>query len=102
MPQAPALSGRCRQAVLDLCSGRIGVRRAVREQDSGNGAVAAVDLLHELGGTFHFLDVDFGVTDALRVKLLLQPVAVAAPGGGKHGDGAGFGSEIHRVLLWVG
>jgi hypothetical protein len=26
-------------------------------------------------------------------------VAVAAPGGGKLGDGAGFGSEVHGALL---
>ena len=60
------------------------------------------ELLDQFGRAFDFLDVDLGVPDALRVQLLLQPVAVAAPRGREHGDGAGFGGEVHEILLrWV-
>src|SRR6476661_8491969 len=76
-PQQLVRGGRSgSQAALDLGGGGVGGRGAVREEDRGDGAVAAV-------------------------QLLLEPVAVAAPRGGKHGDGAGFGSEVHRDLLNV-
>src|SRR6478672_6393433 len=91
-----------REAGLDLGRGRVGGRGAVREEHGGHGAVAAVELLHEFGGAFDFLDVDLGVADALRIQQLLQPVVVAAPGGRKHGDGSGIGGEVHEILLKAG
>jgi hypothetical protein len=69
---------------------------------AAEGFVAAVPSGKRLGGALYLFNVDFGVADSLGVQLLLESVAVAAPGGGKHGDGAVFGGEVHVSSSGVG
>src|SRR5882757_423709 len=71
---------------LDLDDARVGQRRAIAEEQCGNGLVPAVHLLHQRRGGLVGLDVDLGKADAFTFQLLLQPLAVAAPTGAEHGD----------------
>src|ERR1700722_15144871 len=87
-------AGELRELLLHLRRGRVAHRRAVAEQQGGDGLVADVDPHHELGRRRVELDVDLGDLDPGPAELALEVLAETAPGGRVH-------RERHGGLLVV-
>lgn len=59
--------------------------------------ITVVERAHDISGAGRLFDVHLGVGDAVIVHLLLQSLAVSAPGGAEHGDAArGWNVLTHR------